>query len=137
MVCLRDICIDTLHKGDSIFTYNNNNNNNNVYNLTAMNSGPTSTNRSLAALRLTGKFIEGSKAMEKPYTDMNMTMDISSRQNRPAYLCLLTVLARFALTVRFNGTPVAGTRRILLSTAPGAFATPQFHLFQRIHFHRT
>jgi hypothetical protein len=30
MVCLRNICINTLHKGDSIFTYNNNNNNNNV-----------------------------------------------------------------------------------------------------------
>jgi hypothetical protein len=27
MVCLRNICINTLHKGDSIFTYNNNNNN--------------------------------------------------------------------------------------------------------------
>jgi hypothetical protein len=29
MVCLRNIYINTLHKGDSIFTYNNNNNNNN------------------------------------------------------------------------------------------------------------
>jgi hypothetical protein len=29
MVCLRNICINTLHKGDSIFTNNNNNNNNN------------------------------------------------------------------------------------------------------------
>jgi hypothetical protein len=29
MVCLRNICVNTLHKGDSIFTYNNNNNNNN------------------------------------------------------------------------------------------------------------
>jgi hypothetical protein len=29
MVCLRNICINTLHKGDSIFTYNNNNINNN------------------------------------------------------------------------------------------------------------
>jgi hypothetical protein len=29
MVRLRNICINTLHKGDSIFTYNNNNNNNN------------------------------------------------------------------------------------------------------------
>jgi hypothetical protein len=29
MVCLRNICINTLHKGESIFTYNNNNNNNN------------------------------------------------------------------------------------------------------------
>jgi hypothetical protein len=29
MVCLRNICINTLHKVDSIFTYNNNNNNNN------------------------------------------------------------------------------------------------------------
>jgi hypothetical protein len=27
MVCLRNICIHTLHKGDSIFTNNNNNNN--------------------------------------------------------------------------------------------------------------
>jgi hypothetical protein len=23
MVCLRNICINTLHKGDSVFTYNN------------------------------------------------------------------------------------------------------------------
>jgi hypothetical protein len=29
MVCLRNICVNTLHKGDSIFTNNNNNNNNN------------------------------------------------------------------------------------------------------------
>jgi hypothetical protein len=29
MVCPRNICVNTLHKGDSIFTYNNNNNNNN------------------------------------------------------------------------------------------------------------
>jgi hypothetical protein len=29
MICLRNICVNTLHKGDSIFTYNNNNNNNN------------------------------------------------------------------------------------------------------------
>jgi hypothetical protein len=29
MVCLRYICVNTLHKGDSIFTNNNNNNNNN------------------------------------------------------------------------------------------------------------
>jgi hypothetical protein len=29
MVCIRNICINTLHKGDSIFTNNNNNNNNN------------------------------------------------------------------------------------------------------------
>jgi hypothetical protein len=29
MVCLRNICINTLHKGDGNFTYNNNNNNNN------------------------------------------------------------------------------------------------------------
>jgi hypothetical protein len=29
MLCLRNICINTLHKGDSIFTNNNNNNNNN------------------------------------------------------------------------------------------------------------
>jgi hypothetical protein len=28
MVCLRNVCINTLHKGDSIFTNNNNNNNN-------------------------------------------------------------------------------------------------------------
>jgi hypothetical protein len=28
MVCLRNICVNTLHKGDSIFTNNNNNNNN-------------------------------------------------------------------------------------------------------------
>jgi hypothetical protein len=27
MVCLRNICVNTLHKGDSIFTNNNNNNN--------------------------------------------------------------------------------------------------------------
>jgi hypothetical protein len=27
MVCLRNILITTLHKGDSIFNYNNNNNN--------------------------------------------------------------------------------------------------------------
>jgi hypothetical protein len=26
MVCLRNICVNTLHKGDSIFTNNNNNN---------------------------------------------------------------------------------------------------------------
>jgi hypothetical protein len=30
MVCHRNICIFILHKGDSIFTYNNNNNNNNL-----------------------------------------------------------------------------------------------------------
>jgi hypothetical protein len=30
MVCLRNICVNTLHKGDSIFTNNNNNNNNNI-----------------------------------------------------------------------------------------------------------
>jgi hypothetical protein len=29
MVCLGNICVNTLHKGDSIFTNNNNNNNNN------------------------------------------------------------------------------------------------------------
>jgi hypothetical protein len=29
MVCLINICVNTLHKGDCIFTYNNNNNNNN------------------------------------------------------------------------------------------------------------
>jgi hypothetical protein len=29
MVCLRNICVNTLHKGDCIFT--NNNNNNNMY----------------------------------------------------------------------------------------------------------
>jgi hypothetical protein len=29
MVCLRNICVNILHKGDSIFTNNNNNNNNN------------------------------------------------------------------------------------------------------------
>jgi hypothetical protein len=29
MVCLRNISINTLHKGNSIFTNNNNNNNNN------------------------------------------------------------------------------------------------------------
>jgi hypothetical protein len=29
MVSLRNICVNTLHKGDSIFTINNNNNNNN------------------------------------------------------------------------------------------------------------
>jgi hypothetical protein len=29
MVCLRNICVNTLHKGNSIFTNNNNNNNNN------------------------------------------------------------------------------------------------------------
>jgi hypothetical protein len=29
MVCLWNICVNTLHKGDSIFTNNNNNNNNN------------------------------------------------------------------------------------------------------------
>jgi hypothetical protein len=29
MVCLWDICVNTLHKGDSIFTNNNNNNNDN------------------------------------------------------------------------------------------------------------
>jgi hypothetical protein len=29
MGCLRNICVNTLHKGDSIFTNNNNNNNNN------------------------------------------------------------------------------------------------------------
>jgi hypothetical protein len=28
MVCLRNICINALHKGDGIFTNNNNNNNN-------------------------------------------------------------------------------------------------------------
>jgi hypothetical protein len=28
MVCFRNICVNTLHKGDSIFTNNNNNNNN-------------------------------------------------------------------------------------------------------------
>jgi hypothetical protein len=28
MVCLRNVCVNTLHKGDSIFTNNNNNNNN-------------------------------------------------------------------------------------------------------------
>jgi hypothetical protein len=27
MVCLRNICVNTLHKGDSIFTNNNNSNN--------------------------------------------------------------------------------------------------------------
>jgi predicted metal-dependent hydrolase len=27
MVCLRNICVNTLHKGDSIFNNNNNNNN--------------------------------------------------------------------------------------------------------------
>jgi hypothetical protein len=26
MVCIRNICVNTLHKGDSIFTNNNNNN---------------------------------------------------------------------------------------------------------------
>jgi hypothetical protein len=25
MVCLRNICVNTLHKGDSVFTNNNNN----------------------------------------------------------------------------------------------------------------
>jgi hypothetical protein len=30
MVCLRNVCVNTLHKGDSIFT-NNNNNNNNIF----------------------------------------------------------------------------------------------------------
>jgi hypothetical protein len=29
MVCLRNICVNTLHNGHSIFTNNNNNNNNN------------------------------------------------------------------------------------------------------------
>jgi hypothetical protein len=29
MVCLRNICVKTLHKGERIFTNNNNNNNNN------------------------------------------------------------------------------------------------------------
>jgi hypothetical protein len=29
MVCLRNICVNTLHKGDSIFTNNNNNDNDN------------------------------------------------------------------------------------------------------------
>jgi hypothetical protein len=29
MVCFRNICINTLHKGDSIFNNNNSNNNNN------------------------------------------------------------------------------------------------------------
>jgi hypothetical protein len=29
MVCLRNICVNILHKGDSIFINNNNNNNNN------------------------------------------------------------------------------------------------------------
>jgi hypothetical protein len=28
MVCLRNVCVNTLHKGDSIFTNINNNNNN-------------------------------------------------------------------------------------------------------------
>jgi hypothetical protein len=28
MVCLGNICVNTLHKGESIFTNNNNNNNN-------------------------------------------------------------------------------------------------------------
>jgi hypothetical protein len=28
-VCLWNICVNTVHKGGSIFTYNNNNNNNN------------------------------------------------------------------------------------------------------------
>jgi hypothetical protein len=31
MVCLRNICVNTLHKGDSIFTNNNNNNNNKFF----------------------------------------------------------------------------------------------------------
>jgi hypothetical protein len=31
MVCLRNICVNTLHKGDSIFTNNNNNNNNKLF----------------------------------------------------------------------------------------------------------
>ena len=31
MVCLRNICINTLHKGDNDDTNNNNNNNNNVW----------------------------------------------------------------------------------------------------------
>jgi hypothetical protein len=33
MVCFRNICVNTLHKGDSIFTYNNNSNNNNSNNM--------------------------------------------------------------------------------------------------------
>jgi hypothetical protein len=33
MVCLRNICVNTLHKGDSIFTNNNNNNNKNNNNV--------------------------------------------------------------------------------------------------------
>jgi hypothetical protein len=32
MVCLWNICINILHKGDSIFTNNNNNNNNKINN---------------------------------------------------------------------------------------------------------
>jgi hypothetical protein len=36
MVYLRNICVNTLHKGDSIFTYNNNNNNNNNNNSIAV-----------------------------------------------------------------------------------------------------
>jgi hypothetical protein len=33
MVCLRNICVDTLHKGDTDDNNNNNNNNNLKYNI--------------------------------------------------------------------------------------------------------
>jgi hypothetical protein len=57
MVCLRNICINTLHKGDNIFTYNSSsssssNNNNNKYigaNTAASDKGAIKNNIRIAA----------------------------------------------------------------------------------------
>jgi hypothetical protein len=56
MVCLRNICVNALHKGDSIFTNNNNNNNNNNSDMGTINS----SDRIAATLYCLGtRFVSG------------------------------------------------------------------------------
>jgi len=45
MVCLRNVSVDTLHKGDSEDNNNNNNNNNNNYNNNKFPSSPEDKNK--------------------------------------------------------------------------------------------